>query len=639
MAKRKARAARSSTIQTKLLALLLLSVGLPMLLFVGQFYQYSRQAVSRQALEAEETNFHTGLRSLQEQFQLVTYAARSFYFNLHVLELLEDRNGYETITDRQAAEDYIFYMMQSIYSVVPDAALIHMKAYRLGQHFYLSQEYTRLVEPLAEEEAAQEPPVRAYASYLSLSDASAARMLPKQRAAFAVCLPLYAPPSVTDPLGEIRIVIPQERVQQLCSTLFDEAGGELLYVLTDAGEPLYACGGEAPDWVRALFEAEPALNQSHVQTRADGSTVLYEHVRQKAVDLKVVRVLPSTLLRAQADAFVQMLLVLFFCALVMTALFMIVSVLYVTHPLKKLAAYTRAVNRGQLDARMEDYIDYHAADEIGTLVTSVDDMMHTINHYIIRQYQLDAANKEIQLQMLQAQINPHFLYNTLQCLAGQALDASAPELYAAIAALGQMMQYAMDTAHMTVPLAQEQAYAEHYLRLQQLRFPAALREEWSVTPEAGACTVPKMILQPLIENSIRHGGILRRSGCTLCVRAALADGVLTLCVQDDGAGMEPDALALLREKLEMARRGQEPPETRDGPPVPDTGLPVSEEKLKDLCRNVQTMRAHIGLANVYRRLLLYFGPECRMEARPAQPRGLCVCISIPAAQKEEGGTG
>ena len=195
--------------------------------------------------------------------------------------------------------------------------------------------------------------------------------------------------------------------------------------------------------------------------------------------------MPTTLLRTQADTFVQVLLMLFFCALVMTALFLSVSALSVTQPLKKLAAYTRAVNLGQLDANMEDYIVYPAQDEIGTLVTGIDDMMHTINQSnIIRQYRLDAANKTIQLQMLQAQINPHFLYNTLQCLAGEALSANAPELYTSIASLGQMMQYAMDTAHIMVPLEREKDYAEHYLRLQQLRFPAKLNAEWIIAPEA-----------------------------------------------------------------------------------------------------------------------------------------------------------
>ena len=166
MGKKKRHIPHSSTIQTKLLALLLLSVGLPMILFVGQFRNYSQKAISNQVLEAEGTAFHTGLRNLQEQIQLVTYAARSFYFNLHVLDLLEGRGGYDTITDRQAAEDYIFYMMQSIYSVVPDASLIHMTAYKLDQHFYLSRDYDRIVEPLKESEASAEAPVRAYGSYL-----------------------------------------------------------------------------------------------------------------------------------------------------------------------------------------------------------------------------------------------------------------------------------------------------------------------------------------------------------------------------------------------------------------------------------------------------------------------------------------
>lgn len=625
---------RSTTIQTKLLVLLLLSVGLPMLLFVGQFYSYSRQAVSRQTQEAEKASFHTGLRVLHQQFQLVTYAVRSFYFNLNVLDLLEGRGGDATITERRATEDYIFYMMQSIYSVVPEASLIHMEAYRLGQHFYLSADYDRLVEPLAVDAADRHPPVRAYSSYLSLEDAYSARIMVKEHMAFAVCLPLYAPPSVTDPLGEIRIVIPEQHLEQLCSALYDESRGERLYVMMNTGEPLYMSDESMPNWVPALFEDDALVpNESYAAVLADGSTVFYEHIRQKAVDLQVVRVIPAPLLSAQADAFVQMLLALFFCAIIMTALFLSLSVLWVTHPLKKLAAYTRAVNAGDLDTRLEDYLVYTAPDEIGTLVTGIDDMMHTINHYIIRQYQLDAANKEIQLQMLQAQINPHFLYNTLQCLAGEALEADAPDLYGAIASLGQMMQYAMDTANRTVPLSGEVAYAQHYLRLQRLRFSTSLQEKWEIDPKAEECAVPKMILQPLIENSVCHGEILRRAGCTMTVRASLTDGFLILCVQDDGIGMEPDALERLRCKLERVRLGRE----GSGVPVSGAAARQPEERLTDIQKNVQTMRTHIGLANVYRRLVLYFGTDCRMDIQPAAPRGLCVKLFIPVRQSEKGG--
>lgn len=638
MGKKKRHIPHSSTIQTKLLALLLLSVGLPMILFVGQFRNYSSKAISNQVLEAEGTAFHTGLRNLQEQIQLVTYAARSFYFNIHVLDLLEGRGGYDTITDRQEAEDYIFYMMQSIYSVVPDASLIHMTAYKLDQHFYLSRDYDRIVEPLKESEASAEAPVRAYGSYLQAGADYTGRITLKERSAFTVCLPLYAPPSITDPLGEIMIVIPESRIKQLCSTLFDESRGETLYVLSNSGFPLYSSESKIPDWALNLFDDTIILpNERYTTSLADGSTVFYERIQQKVVDLKVIRTVPSTLLRTQADTFVQVLLMLFFCALVMTALFLSVSALSVTQPLKKLAAYTRAVNLGQLDANMEDYIVYPAQDEIGTLVTGIDDMMHTINHYIIRQYRLDAVNKTIQLQMLQAQINPHFLYNTLQCLAGEALSANAPELYTSIASLGQMMQYAMDTAHMMVPLEREKDYAEHYLRLQQLRFPAKLNAEWIIAPEAADIFVPKMILQPLIENSVRHGGILHRENCTLTVRADVDQDILVICVQDDGNGTELQVLTALQKKLERVRRGLERPDRGISTDTSQPESPSSDHsaQITDIQKNAQTLQTHIGLANVYQRLLLHFGPSCRIELYPIKPHGLRVSLYIPIQQERK----
>ena len=107
----------------------------------------------------------------------------------------------------------------------------------------------------------------------------------------------------------------------------------------------------------------------------------------------------------------------------------------------------------------------------------------------------------------------------------------------------------MDTAHIMVPLEREKDYAEHYLRLQQLRFPAKLNAEWIIAPEAADIFVPKMILQPLIENSVRHGGILHRENCTLTVRADVDQDILVICVQDDGNGTELQVLTALQKNL------------------------------------------------------------------------------------------
>ena len=624
---------RGKSIQAKLLALILLSVGIPMLVFIVVFQYYSRSQINEQSRKMQQSSLQTSADALQQQIQLVSYAARGVYFNSDVLDILADRVEMSTVTQRQAAEDYIFNMMQTIYSVVPDASVIRLSSARLASTFYLNQSYDRIILP--ENRQASVSHIRPYSSRLVSGASSVPDEYINERAAFTVRLPLYDPPSITDCMGEIDIVIPYSRLEALCAGMFDEQGGEALYLLLGKNIPLYSSTGSIPNWVMELVDDQTPVNVCLYRQAADGSTAFYEHIREKTVDVWVVRAVPSRLLQAQANSFVAVLLALLLAVLAMTVISLVLSTLSFTRPLKKLAAYTCEVNRGHLDARIEDFIVYPEQDEIGTLVQDIDAMMHTINHYIIREYRLYAANKNIQLQMLQAQINPHFLHNTLQCLAGEALDANAPHLYGAIAALGQMMQYAMDTEHMTVPLSLEREYAAHYLKLQCLRFSCSLDVRWDISDRAANVLVPKMLLQPLIENSIRHGGILRRPGCSLRVCAALQEEGLLIEVTDDGDGLAPDRLAAVQKSLRAVREhfmdlpagginGKSPAPARD-----------EDTPLEELQKNVQIMQSHIGLANVYERLLLHFGRDCRIDIRALAPHGAQVALHIPLQTNRE----
>jgi two-component system LytT family sensor kinase len=145
---------------------------------------------------------------------------------------------------------------------------------------------------------------------------------------------------------------------------------------------------------------------------------------------------------------------------------------------------------------------------------------------------------EARLEALQRQINPHFLFNTLNSIA--SLVRSKPELAREmIVKLANILRALLRDREAFVPLEEELAFTDDYLDIEVVRFGEKLRVVKEIAEDTLEVVVPSMILQPLIENSIKHGLEPRISGGTVTLRSRLVDGRLLIEVEDDGVGIEP----------------------------------------------------------------------------------------------------
>jgi two-component system LytT family sensor kinase len=156
----------------------------------------------------------------------------------------------------------------------------------------------------------------------------------------------------------------------------------------------------------------------------------------------------------------------------------------------------------------------------------------------------EALRVRAELQALRAQLDPHFLFNTLHSLMALVrTDQRAAE--SALERLGDLLRYVLDVNRDSldeVPLADEWAFVRNYLSLEQLRLGKRLRVVDQLDPESLDCLVPTFTLEPLVENAIRHGIATRPQGGTLTVSSRLEGNALVLDVRDDGAGAEPTAV-------------------------------------------------------------------------------------------------
>jgi LytS/YehU family sensor histidine kinase len=154
-----------------------------------------------------------------------------------------------------------------------------------------------------------------------------------------------------------------------------------------------------------------------------------------------------------------------------------------------------------------------------------------------------AQAHDAQLKMLRYQLNPHFLFNTLNAIATLVLDRSNEVAERMLAALSRFLRYTLDQEpQQKVPLKRELEILDLYLRIEQMRFAERLRLDFKVDSEVENALVPSLILQPLVENAIKYAVAKKEQGCTLSLRARKAHNMLELEFMDDGPGCAELAL-------------------------------------------------------------------------------------------------
>lgn len=189
-------------------------------------------------------------------------------------------------------------------------------------------------------------------------------------------------------------------------------------------------------------------------------------------------------------------------------------------------------------------------DEIGVLQESFSAMVTRNQELIATEFQAKIEKRNAQLRALQAQINPHFMYNTLQVIGGMALRRDAAEVYSMTVALSDIMRYSLNFSKEMVPLAEEMKYLQSYLAIQNQRFDQRIELQVNLSEKALNCNILKLILQPLIENSFEHGLVEKQGEWRIEIAGECTeDGDLILSVSDNGLGIPAQRLQQIQEEL------------------------------------------------------------------------------------------
>lgn len=269
-------------------------------------------------------------------------------------------------------------------------------------------------------------------------------------------------------------------------------------------------------------------------------------------------------------------------------------------PIKKLHDVTATITKNDLHALMTS----DNVDEITELGLSFNIMIGKIKELLDSKMREQENLKKAEMRALQAQINPHFLYNTLDTIIWMAEAQKTDQVVEIVSALSGFFRISLSGGRDWITIGEELERTRNYLTIQKMRYQDILDFKIEMEAEVSHNTVLKLILQPLVENALYHGIKNKRQGGTIVVRARRngAQQVL-LEVEDDGVGFTPEKLAQLQAEL-----------------ADDSG------EIR--------MESGFGLGNVNQRIRLYYGKDYGLSVRSEYHTGTCVTLVIPAILDE-----
>ncbi len=333
-----------------------------------------------------------------------------------------------------------------------------------------------------------------------------------------------------------------------------------------------------------------ALDQLKTGQPSNGSYVVGSSAN--TLGWKVVTILLSDVFLRNMTSFYATICLSFVVFIALVAVFAPIASFISTKPLRQLAERMESVKR--MDDLTELYVE--GEDEVARLVKSYNAQVRSIRRLVEELREVDERRRLSELRMLQSQIGPHFLYNTLACVGSLARQGKSEEAGNAISKLTNLLSLSFYKHGELSTVAQELEGLDCYIDIQRIRYGDAFDYEVRISDDAWECVTPKLLLQPLVENSIFHGLLPAGRRGRILVACYVARGRLRLYVFDDGVGM--DAVRALD----------------DAPP---------ERTLNDRFSN-------IGISNVNERLVLRYGPGSALRIRSKRSVGTVVRIELPA---------
>jgi two-component system sensor histidine kinase YesM len=294
----------------------------------------------------------------------------------------------------------------------------------------------------------------------------------------------------------------------------------------------------------------------------------------------------------------ELINVYYFIAVLLIGVAMVLAVLLtnkITQPIRKLQESMRSVQDGNFEVNVGEVV---GQDEIGSLIYSFQIMVQKIKQLIEHNTNVQEEKRKNELNTLQAQINPHFLYNTLDSIIWMAEGHDTKNVILMTSSLAKLLRKSISNKRELVTVAEEIEYTRSYLVIQKMRYKDKLKYSINVEDSVQGVEMVKLIVQPIVENAIYHGIKYKEGMGNIIIEASLMENDILIQVMDDGQGMNEEQLAH-----------------------------ILDEKETDMRKN------SVGVWNVHRRIQLYYGIEYGISYVSSIGMGTIASIRLPNVRR------
>lgn len=392
------------------------------------------------------------------------------------------------------------------------------------------------------------------------------------------------------------IAIDEEALRNRFSHLSD---GVSEVMLLDSKGTCLSCSSPAQMGTVVNFVAAIPQDEfgSFSYTGSDNNPFHIIYYRLNAPDWILVRKVPLAVYSASGDLLRHRTMIIGIVSLVLMSLLYGLWSLWICQPLKKMATALVKVSNGDWDTRLQE--NENMPSELRLMGHQMNEMLESLQDLIIRNEQTEQRKYQLEMRALQAQITPHFLFNTLASIRYMAMTTGATEVEKMMTCFVHLLHPVFSDWTMEWPLQEELNFAENYITLIRMRYQNQAAISVECPEELMMHAIPRFTLQPILENSCEHG---MRDGVPLLVQVSIShqEDYLILCVTDNGCGMTQDVLEHLRANL-----------LEEDAPKP--GLNGSRS---------------IGLFNIHKRLQLYYGEKSGLHIESIYGHGTTVRAHI-----------
>lgn len=568
------------SIRKKFILILIIFILVPICAVSAWVYQTASTTWIEQEYSNQSNELGNILKTTELQLKRYENIIYQIYEDTSIVEMIREEEDERIPLDYVRMTDYMRGIqsegeyVESVYLFADDGEVFFQDSTVTGNFKTLYINNVHWQEQIREKNGA--------AAWLSTYEVKSVR---NQEKYFSCAFVVKDLASTWEPQGVLVLNIDLDLFENLFELLGQQDDHSTYLIVDDEGSIIWSNHLEAANMLdKDFFQAVQSSERTCSEQEYEGEQYVVTRLRSEYNDWNYISMKSREEVLKSGRWVVQMTVVLLMFIILFSVSGALMIQKYMIHPIQKMVVAMSVPEKELLGKRL--YIDQE--DEIGKLYQSFNEMNQKIESYIQKNNEMNKREKEYQIQALNAQINPHFIYNTLDTLHWMALDIPAPDICRMITSFSEILRYSISKKESIVTLKDELSCIRNYINIYEERYEMHFGR-FSVDERVYPYKTFRMLLQPIVENCIVHGFAQDMEHAVIEVRAELEEEEAVLRIIDNGAGISQERITYV----------------------------LSQDSDR------------VGLSNINQRLKLLYGEQYGLEIISARGEGTAVVLRFP----------